>query len=329
MITRRAALSHGAGLAAIFAAARPAPAVRVTPTTRHVVLLVGTAAGTGLDSNVRAFAPFLNRFMPGLDFGVRNVPGEGGMNAVRALMDAPSGTLTLGWVTSPTLPARMIDRQDDSPLTRLRLLGAVEREPVAFVSSAAAPLDSVQDMIQRASADQDAIPLGTPPPGSPPHLAVLRMQVLAQTRLNIVTFPSAAAARQAVVAGNVSAAALGLSDVIDQLRDGKVVGLGIAARNRFGMLPDLPVLEEAGVPLSATIRRGLAAPAGLGEEMSVRLRDALHAISTDADFQALADARGFLAYWMDGPAWTAQITKERAELGKLWTTEPWLPSSGG
>ena len=184
-------------------------------------------------------------------------------------------------------------------------------------------------MIQRASADRDAIPLGTPPPGSPPHLAVLRLQVLAQTRLNIVTFPSAAAATQAVLGGNVSAAALGLSEVIGAVRDEKLVALGIAARNRFGPLPDLPVMEEAGVPLSATIRRGLAVPAGTSEEMAGRLVAALRGIAVDPDFLALADTHGFQAAWIDGPAWMAIMERERASLAKLWATDPWLPSSGG
>ena len=267
--------------------------------------------------------------MPSLEFSVRNVPGEAGMNAIKALMDAPVGSLTLGWISTPTLSARTVDRNDDSPVHRLRLLGAVAREPVAFVSPAAAPLDSFQDMIQRAGADQDAIPLGTPPPGSPPHLAVLRLQLATQTRLNIVTFPSAAAAAQAVLAGNVSAAALGLSDAIEALRAQKLVGLGIAARNRFGVLPDLPVLQEAGVNLSATIRRGLAVPAGMNTEMANRLIAALQGIVADPDFKALADDRGSLAVWLDGPAWTAVVERERADLGKLWATEPWLPSNGG
>ena len=325
MIRRRTVLAGAVALSA----ARPARAVRVNPTTRHWTLIVGANPGTGLDATARTFAPFMNRFMPGLDFTVRNVPGEGGMIALRTLMEAPLGALTLGWVSSPLLSARIVDRRDDQPLRRLRLLGAVEREPVAFVAPVAAPLDSVQDLIQRASADQNALPLGTPPPGSAPHLAVLRLQLVAQTRLNIVTFPSAAAARQAVMAGNVSAAALGLSDVIDALRDTKLVGLGIAARNRFGVLPDLPVLQEAGVNLSATIRRGLAAPVGLPDDMATRLTAALRDITGDSEFQALADARGFLAYWQDGSAWTTLVERERADLEKLWTTEPWLPSNGG
>jgi tripartite-type tricarboxylate transporter receptor subunit TctC len=325
VIARRAVLTGAATLAAMGSA----QAVRVNPKSRHVTLLVGATAGSGFDTGARAFVPFLERFMPGLAFTVRNVPGEAGMNAIKALMDAPDGNLTLGWISTPTLAARIVDRQDTSLMQRLQLLGAVQREPVAIVSPASAPLDSIQDMLQRAGADLDAIPLGTPPPGSPPHLAVLRLQIVTQTRLNVVTFPSSAAATQAVLAGNVSAAALGLSDVIDALRDGRLTGLGLAARNRFGVLPDLPVMQEAGVPLSATIRRGLAVPVGTSADMTTRLTAALKGIAADADFQSLADERGFLAAFLDGPDWTALVERERADLGKLWATEPWLPSSGG
>jgi tripartite-type tricarboxylate transporter receptor subunit TctC len=260
---------------------------------------------------------------------VQNVPGEGGLNALHALMDAPSRSLTVGWVATPTIAARTVDRQDPLPLQRLRLLGAVEREPVVFVSPAGAPLDSVQDMVQRSGADQDAVPLGTPPPGSPPHLAVVRLQIVTQSRLNIVAFPSAAAAARAVLAGNVGAAALGLSDAIAGLRDQRLVGLGLAARNRFGVLPDLPLLQEAGVSLSASIRRGLATPIATSEEISQRLTAALSGIVADPDFQTLADERGFLAAWLPPADWARLAERERADLGKLWASEPWLSSNGG
>ncbi len=145
----------------------------------------------------------------------------------------------------------MIDRGDPSLGQRIQMVGQVEREPMAFVSPSSDPANTIQDIIQRAGDDADAVPLGTPPAGSPPHLAAVRLQVLAQTRLNIVTFPSAAAARQAVLAGNVSAAALGLSDVIGDIRDGTLTAIGIAAQRRFGLLPNTPVLDEGGIPLAA------------------------------------------------------------------------------
>jgi tripartite-type tricarboxylate transporter receptor subunit TctC len=295
----------------------------------RITLLVGAHAGTPPDDVCRAFVPFLARQLGSAEIAVVNVPGEAGLNALNLLAESPPTGATLGWVSAPSLPARMVDRSADSVLSRLLLLGAIEREPIAFVSPAATPLDSVSEIIRRSGEDADSVPLGTPPAGSPPHLAALRLQLLAQTRLNIVTFPSAAAALQAVTDGNVSAAALGLSDAISGLRDGKLVGLGIAAKSRADLLPDLPALNEAGLPLSATIRRGLAVPAGVPEPIVARLTAALQAVSVDPAFREKADNTGFLVVWIDGKAWTDQMLAERSELARLWATEPWLNSGGG
>jgi tripartite-type tricarboxylate transporter receptor subunit TctC len=324
VITRRRALATGGTLLAAPLLARPRCAAADVP----VSLLVGAAAGTAADTLCRAVAPLLARHL-GEAIEVRNIPGEAGLNALTALADAPPTGATLGWVSAPNLPARMVDHAADALLPRLTLLGAVEREPVAFVSPAATPIDSVPEIIRRSGEDADAVPLGTPPAGSPPHLAALRLQLLAQTRLNIVTFPSASAAVQAVTDGNVAAASIGLSDAFAGLRDGSLVGLGITSRNRADLLPDLPAVNEAGLPLATTIRRGLAVPAGVSATIADRLGQALQALSGDPEFRDQANSTGFLAVWIDGAAWKAQIEAERVELGKLWDTEPWLHSGGG
>jgi tripartite-type tricarboxylate transporter receptor subunit TctC len=296
--------------------------------SRRLTLLVGGSAGSAADRVARAFAPFFARQLPSADIVLRNLPGQAGLTGFQALADAPPSGDTLGWVATPVLPARLVDRDAGGLLPRLRLLGAVQREPIAFVSPAATPLQTVRDIVSRSSEDADAVPLGTPPPGSPPHLAALKLQKLAGTRLNIVTFPSAAAARQAAVGGNVVAAALGMADVIDDLRDGLLAGLGIAAEDRSGALPDMPALTEAGLPLAAAITRGVAVPAGLPEDTAQTLAAALQAVTGDPEFRAQAEASGFQVAWIDGTAWTAMVREEQARLAALWATEPWLQSTG-
>ena len=106
-----------------------------------------------------------------------------------------------------------------------RFLGAVQKEPVCIVSPAATPLGSVQDIVERSADDAGAVPLGTPPPGSP-HILRRCGCKRSRERLNIVAFPSAEAARQAAVAGNVAAAALGLSNAIGEFARGGWMGSG-------------------------------------------------------------------------------------------------------
>jgi tripartite-type tricarboxylate transporter receptor subunit TctC len=325
-LRRRGLLVGGSAAAALGVVVRPVLAVEPR---RHLTLLLPFTEGSGFDRSARDFIDVLTPLLPDTDIKLTNLPGDAGRTMLLALGNAaPDGT-TLGWVVTPTLPARMIDRGEPTLGERIRLLGQIVREPIAFVSPSSDPANSVQDIIQRASNDADAVPLGTPPAGSPPHLAALRLQVLAQTQLNIVTFPSAAAARQAALDGNVSAASLGLSTVIGDLRDGSLTALGIAARRRFGLLPNIPILDEGGIPLAAFIRRGIAVPVDTPADMLISLVAALRQAAEDDAFGEQAQTNGFYAAWEDGADWLAQMHTEQAELAQLWQTNPWLSSSGG
>jgi tripartite-type tricarboxylate transporter receptor subunit TctC len=333
VINRRGILL-GSLSAALPGAADAEIVARLSPARRPLTMLVGGTETSETAKVARVFASFLGPRLGapqpgGVEIDVRCMPGESGRTMLTALGNAIPGGASIGWVVMPTLAARMIDHDDHGLVERIQLVGQVEREPIAFVSPASDPVTSVQDIIRRAGDDADAVPLGTPSAGSPAHLAALRLQVLAQTRLNIVTFPSAAALRQAVLAGNVSAAALGLSAVIGDVRDGNLAAIGIAAKRRFGLLPDAPILDEAGIPLAAFIRRGIAVPAGTPGDIIATLAAAMRAVAEDEAFSQQAEASGYYTAWADGSAWLAQIETERAALAKLWETDPWLTSSGG
>jgi tripartite-type tricarboxylate transporter receptor subunit TctC len=325
-VRRRAVL---VGASAALAAVRRGFAIQPPRPKRHLTVLLGFPEGTAGDTAARTFFSYLEPHVSGIDITLTNLPGEGGRRMLAALGEAAPNGATIGWVVTPTLPARMIDHSEPALGERIRLLGQIEREPIAFVSPSSDPANSIQDIIQRASDDAGAVPLGTPPAGSPSHLAALRLQVLAQTQLNIVTFPSAAAARQAVLAGNVSAAALGLSEVIGDLRDGDLSAIGIAARRRFGLLPDTPVLDEGGIPLSAFIRRGIGVPAATPPEAIASLLAVVRVTAEDGAFAEQAEANGYYAAWAEAADWLAQMQSEKEALAKLWESNPWLSSSGG
>ena len=329
MIARRALLA-GACLAASRAVrAAPDATSPVPGAAKSLVLIVGARAGSNSDRVARAFAPFLERHLPGTSIEIRNVPGEAGLSAYRALAEAAPRGAVLGWAGTPALPARIVDHADNGLMARLCLIGAVQKEPIAFVSPARSPISTAQDLIDRSAAERDAVPLGTPPAGSPPHLAALRLQAVAGTRLNVVAFPSSAAARQAVLAGNVAAASLGLGDTIGGLRDGKLVGLGLASKARSAAFPDLPSLHDIGLPVSMTIRRGLAAPAALPPDIAADFGRAMLAVVADPEFTAQADQDGFFVEWLAGHDWAAMAAAEREGLAALWGADPWLPTGAG
>ena len=321
MIARRCLLIGAAALAAF----RP----RRARAGQTLSLLVGAAAGSGADRGARAFAPFLERHLPRTAIEIHNLPDDSGLAAYRALAQADPSGRVIGWVSTPALPARMVDRGGGALMRQIALIGAVQREPIAIVSLATAPIGGGHDAIRHTTVTGEAAPLGTPPPGSPPHLAALRMQQIADAPLNIVAFPSAAAVRQAVLAGNVAAAVLGLGDAIAMLREGRLVGIGLNGGERAVTFPAMPPLRDAGLPLTAAVRRGIAAPAGLAPDTTERLRAALGNIIADPEFRDQADAGGFEAGLTDGATWTAEAEADRTSLALLWQKAPWLSSPTG
>lgn len=304
------------------AAAPPAPDAPGDTPTGRLQLLVGAAPGSPPDLAARSFIPFLERHLPRTEIGVTNMQGGAGLAAFHALAAAPAGAGMIGWVSSPALPARMVESGEDL-LARMRLLGSVMKEPIAIVSPAKSPLNSVADIIARSGDATQAMPLGTPPAGSPSHLTALRLQAVSGTKLNIVPFPSAGAVRQAVLAGNVAAAAIGLSDILGPLRDGRLVGLAVSTAHRADAFPDIPALREAGLPLTAAIQRGIAVPAAMPGALGARIAGALAAIVNDPEFAAQGSASGFSAHWEDGEAWSVTIRLQQAELARLWQDGGW------
>lgn len=309
--------------------AASAQAVQPPRPRKRLTILVGAREDSPGSRAARDFVGFLEPRLPAYSVGLAYVPGQGQATMLNALAKAEPSGATVGWINTPALVARSIDRSDPSLIARIQLLGQVEREPIAFVAVPSDTALTVQDVVRRASEDADAAPFATPPAGSPPHLAALRLQVLAQTQLNLVTFPSAAAALQAVLAGNASAAALGLSEAIGPVREGQLSALGIASRKRFGLLPDAPVLDEAGIPLSAFIRRGIGVPAGCPAEFVATLVESMRMAAGDDRFAELAGTNGYYAAWEEGAAWAARTQGEASDLGKVWETNPWMSSSGG
>jgi tripartite-type tricarboxylate transporter receptor subunit TctC len=143
VIARRGLLA-GTGATALtlasFALALLAPPFPPARADRRLTLLIGASRETAADRVARSFAPFLARQLPATGIALRNLPGEAGLTGFRALADAaPNGDI-VGWVATPVLPARLVDRDAGALLPRLRLLGAVQREPIVFVSPTATPL---------------------------------------------------------------------------------------------------------------------------------------------------------------------------------------------
>lgn len=295
------------------------PAVARANTARRVELVVGAPAGTAPDLWARGAAPFIERHLPRLSVAVRNQPGRGGLAALEALEVAPAEAKTLSLITSPALLVRAIEAGAAAPALRAQPLAALVEEAVVVVAGPTGPADLAA---LRALGDSGTI--GTAPPGTAAHVASLRLDGRLDD-LPRLAFPSAAAARQAALAGHVAAAIIGLPGAIAGLREGRLVGLGIASSRRSALLPDLPTLREQGVDMVAAAFRGFLAQPAAPEAWRATLATALEAVAADPDFTAQCTGLGQHPRFLGPSAWAGLLGRVDAELRRRWQEDPWLP----
>jgi len=310
MIGRRALLAAPAALAAGTAGAQTAPLPGARPAS--ITLLVGAAAGSATDLWVRGFAPFLERHLKQVQVAVSNRPDEGGFAALRALAGAAPDGATLAYVATPFHLARAVEYGAVPLLDRIALLGAVVEEPVFLLAPPGTELEALRARPQL---------LALPPPASAAAICAAGLTDLLP--MEEIHFPSAAAARQAAAAGNVAATLLSVSEAVPAIREGRLVPLAVAAPARHPQWPDIPTFREAGLPLDAALRRGIAAPAGLAAGPAAAITRALRAAVADPEFLAQAESRGALPVLRDRESWSALAAQDLVELRHRWDTAPW------
>ncbi len=289
---------------------------------REVKLIVGSPSGSSSDQAARAFAPFLERYLPRRRVRVINTPGGAGTLAYRRLAASPADGSVLGWVSTPSLPARMVDQGDPALVSNLRLLGAVSKEPLALVTAAATSTATIRSTF---SAEQNHVTIATTAPGSPAFLTGLQLRKFLP-RAELIAFPSLTAARCAVENGDVAAAILPLGDAVPFVLDEKLSLIGQTSLHAEAF-PSFPTLVDQGIPLSVWIHRGLAAPAALPDHKAAELNAALVAAVQDPEFKGQAETGNFIARFIAGNEWAPRLEAERQQIASLWSEQRWATSS--
>jgi tripartite-type tricarboxylate transporter receptor subunit TctC len=231
---------------------------------RPIRVIVPIAAGSVTDVIMRATAAELAPRL-GQSFVIENKGGASGIPAAQACAQAASDGYTLCLVYHNTLSINplMFDKlpydadKDFTLITNLYLL--VE---ALFVSSAL-NVGSAAELKTYAQGHPAALNYGTLGPGSNPELFLKWMNQ--SWNVNIVGIPyrGGGPIAQALVAGELQVAKMGLGNFLGLLGTGKIKPLAVAAARRSKLVPEVPILAEAGIDFPPFGWWGLAAPKGV------------------------------------------------------------------
>jgi tripartite-type tricarboxylate transporter receptor subunit TctC len=141
---RLAAVGLSLGLAApVWAASDPADFYK----GKTVTYIVATAAGGGYDTYGRLVADFMQKYLPGSTFVVKNMPGAGHLIGANAISASKPDGLTIGTFNTGLIYSQMIGREGVRfDLTKMSWIGKAASEPRSFVISAKSPIKSFKDL---------------------------------------------------------------------------------------------------------------------------------------------------------------------------------------
>jgi tripartite-type tricarboxylate transporter receptor subunit TctC len=253
---------------------------------RAIRIIVGFTPGSATDISGRMFAQKLTDVF-GVPVTVENVPGAGGSaGGERVARSAPDG-YTLYWgangamTINPSLqPNPSFDPQRDlAPIARLLV------SPSILAVNNDVPAKNVAELIALAKAQPGKLSYASPGAGTPQHIAGEVFK--GQFGLDIVHVPYRGANFTDVIGGRVTMTLQNAGAVLATVRDGKLRGLAMTARQRSPNMPELPTMIEAGVPdFEVTSWFGLLAPAGTPPAVIAKLHQEAVKIVSQPELRA-------------------------------------------
>ena len=191
------------------------------------------------------------------------------------------------------------------------LLGSISN---VLLVGAEQPFKSVKDVIAAAKAKPGAIAFASAGQGSSQHMSGETFKLLAGAELTHVPYKGSAPAIQDVIAGQIPMSFETATVALPHIQSGKVRALAVTSAKRSRVLPDVPTLQEAGVPgFDVASWQALYAPAGTAPAVVQRMNAEVHKIIASPEVKAKMEGLG-LEHAPNTPAQFADFG--RAEIAK-------------
>lgn len=280
MIHRRTLL--GSALAAPFLSVLPRTALASGwPEAGPIRLVVAQGGGGNADVVARILVEALEPVL-GQSIVVENNGAASGMRATEDVSNAaPDGyTLLVGTSSQLVHNIALFDPLPVDIATTLRGVAMINEVPMVLCVPKDSPDADLAALTARLKADPAAFQYGSGPAGTTTHITgALFLQQIGVEGVVHVPYPRSPEAMVDLVAGRLSFVFDPSLTAIGQVQGGAVRALGVSAPARLTALPDLPTMEEAGLPgfVSQTWNT-IAVPAGTPDEIVMKLNAMINEI---------------------------------------------------
>jgi tripartite-type tricarboxylate transporter receptor subunit TctC len=216
---------------------------------RSIKLVVAFPAGGPTDFVARLLADKMKALL-GQSVIIENKPGANAAIGADFVAKSEPDGYTLFFTTLGAVAINPNMRTDlpYDPVKDFAPVSLVVSTPEVLVVRPDMPVKTAKDLSDYAHARAQGISMASTGVGSPPHLALELFQSASKAKVLHVPYRGAAPAVTDVLGGQVDALFADLPVLIPQIRGGKLKPIGTAAKTRAEVLPDVPTLDELGLP---------------------------------------------------------------------------------
>jgi tripartite-type tricarboxylate transporter receptor subunit TctC len=305
-----------AGFLVTFTASAPAQEFPTKP----VRIIVPFAPGGLNDLVGRMIAQHLTeRF--GRQVIVENRTGAGGVVGTELVANSPKDGHTLLIVSIAHAVNPWLYKLNYDPSKSFAPIAPILSSQNALAVNLDMPVKSVKDLLALAKQQPGKIQYASGGVGGSLHLAMELFKITAGVDLLHVPFRGAGPAVIDVIGGHTKAINATISTLSPHIRGGKLRAIGVSGTKRSAVMPDVPTIEEGGVPgYDAGNWIGLAAPAGTPDAIVARLHKEISGMLALPDIQKQIASDGSEIMRMSPAEFAAYIDKEMAKWGRVVKT---------
>ncbi len=216
---------------------------------RAVTLIVPSAAGGGTDTIARLIGDALSKQL-GQGFTVENRTGAGMLvGTAAAAKAAPDGyTLLVGLTGNMSVNSSLFAKLPYDPLADFTPVAMLANYPFLVVVNNDLPAKSIEELVALLKSQPGKIDYASAGNGTGQHLAPELFKMMTGTEMGHVPYRGAQPAYQDVISGRVPVFFDNMSTAMSLAKGGKVRALAITSSKRSALMPELPTVDEAGVP---------------------------------------------------------------------------------
>jgi tripartite-type tricarboxylate transporter receptor subunit TctC len=272
--------------AALMAVAVVAQAQQGYP-NRPIKLLVPWPPGGGVDTAARIIAQPLSERL-GQPIIVENKPGVAGNLGTGQFTKEPADgySLLMGSLSPNSVNPWLYSKLGFDPIKDFQYVALAWIVPSFLVVPANSPANSAKDLVAMAKASPGKLNFGSGGVGSSQHLFGVMFNTAAGINTVHVPYKGTAPAENGLVAGEIDYM-VDPPTALPFVEAGRLKALAVASPSRSNALPNVPTLDEVGIPnVHTSTWYGILAPAGTPKPIVDRLNKEIIAVLKTPELQA-------------------------------------------